>query len=289
MSGKSPMGALLDRIDRIAAVLEARLGGAVAGSDVAPPGRAFVWEFGGGFRPVRRPAAVEPDLLLGIERQKQVLYRNVQGFLSGRPAHDVLLWGDRGTGKSSLVRSLLTEFHVGELALLEVPEARIPDLPRVLDALQSDHRRWVIYLDDLSFRGPGDGYRELKVLLEGGLEDRPENTLVIATSNRRHLVPEAFPPTGEIHPEEAVAESVSLADRFGLSLGFYPFDEATYLQAVEGHLRHLGMNSPPGDWQAEALRWAMSRGIRSGRAALQAARELAAQAGSKSGGDAGQC
>ncbi len=261
---------LIERLDRLAALLER---GAPAPVDLPAPGsRAFVWE--GRFAPVGRPAVQDPALLVGIGRQKETFYRNVERFLAGRPAHDVLLWGDRGTGKSSLVRSLLEVFPDGPLAVVEIPEPHIPHVPRILEALEGDPRRWVLYLDDLSFSGPGDHYRELKVLLEGGLRARPENTLVVATSNRRHLVPERFPDGAEIHPEEAVAEAVSLADRFGLSLGFYPFDAGTYLEAVEAHLAAMGC-VPPEGWRDRALRWAMARGIRSGRSALQAAREIA--------------
>lgn len=273
--------ALLARLDRIAERLDTALahGGAedrrhAPAPPPAPGCRAFAWEGDGGYRAVGRPAAVDPALLTGIARQKAAFYANAERFAQGLPAHDVLLWGERGTGKSSLVRSLPLAVPQEELVLLAVPEHRAPDLPRVLDALARDPRRWVLYLDDLSFGTPGERYRELKVLLEGGLEERPENTLVVATSNRRHLVPEAFPGDDEIHPEESVAETVSLADRFGLSLGFYPFDEATYLEAVERHLAALGTAAPPG-WDAEAVRWAMARGIRSGRTAQQAARELA--------------
>jgi predicted AAA+ superfamily ATPase len=240
-----------------------------------------VWDGPDGFRPVRRPAAVDPELLTGVERQQRAFYANAERFLDEVPSHDVLLWGDRGTGKSSLVRSLLVAFERQELVLLEVPEDRIPDLPRVLDTLEADPRRWVLYLDDLTFRGPEGHYRELKVLLEGGLEARPENTVAVATSNRRHLVPEAFPGADEIHPEEAVAEVVSLADRFGLSLGFYAFDEATYLEATARHLAAFGVEQPPPGWETQAVRWAMARGIRSGRAAQQAAREIVGEASQK--------
>lgn len=276
--------ALLARLDRIAERLDAALGPAAPGilrgapaPPAAPGCRAFVWEGAGGVRAVGRPAAADPALLTGIARQKAAFYANIERFARGLPAHDVLLWGERGTGKSSLVRSLPLAVPRDELVLLAVPEHRAPDLPRVLDALAGDPRRWVLYLDDLSFEAPRERYRELKVLLEGGLEQRPANTLVVATSNRRHLVPEAFPGDHEIHPEEAVAEKVSLADRFGLSLGFYPFDEATYLEAVGRHLAAMGAAPPPG-WEVEAARWAMARGIRSGRTAQQAARELAGRA-----------
>lgn len=265
--------ALLEKLDRIAQLLGGPEPGAAAPPD--PGARAFVWQ--GRFVPVARVAEVDPDLLLGMDRQKAAFYANVERFLAGAPAHDVLLWGDRGTGKSSLVRTLFRAFP--NLALVEVPEPRIPELPELLEGLAADPRRWVVYLDDLSFAGTDDRYRELKVLLEGGLRARPENTLVVATSNRRHLVPERFPNDGEIHPQEGVAEAISLADRFGLSLGFYPFDPATYREAVARHLRAFGVEPPPG-WEAQAERWALERGIRSGRAALQAAREIAGRHGS---------
>ncbi len=237
-----------------------------------PEGRAFVWQ--GRFVPVRRVAEEDPERLVGVDRQKQAFYRNVDRFLRGLPAHDVLLWGERGMGKSCLVRTLFRVFPRTGLAVVEIPEPRIGDIPRILDAVDGDGRRWILYLDDLSFREDDPAYRELKVLLEGGLRARPENTLVVATSNRRHLVPERFPDDLEIHPDEAVAQAVSLADRFGLSLGFHAFDQETYLRAVDRHLAALGVR-PPRGWRDEALRWAMARGIRSGRAALQAARELA--------------
>jgi predicted AAA+ superfamily ATPase len=269
-------GDLLERLDRIARALEARAEPAPAASR-PPLGRAFSWSPSGGFRPVRRLSTVAPELLIGIDRQKEALYGNVRRFLSAVPAHDALLWGERGTGKSSLVRSLLAAFEAESLSLVEVAEAHIPRVPDLLDTLEPDPRRWILFLDDLSFAGAGDHYRELKVLLEGGLEARPENTLIVATSNRRHLVPESFAHPDEIHPEEAVAEAVSLADRFGLSLGFYAFDEATYLGAVGRHLEALGAELPIDAWRPQALRWAMGRGLRSGRAALQAAKEIAAE------------
>lgn len=266
---------ILAVLGRIARALEDRAQPAAAPAG-PPAGRAFSWSPEGRFRPVRRLSRVAPGLLAGIERQKDALYDDVRRFLGGAPSHDVLLWGERGTGKSSLVRSLLCAFEGEPLCLVEVAEVHIPRVPELLDALEPDPRRWVLFLDDLSFTGAGDHYRELKVLLEGGLEARPENTLILATSNRRHLVPESFTRPDEIHPEEAVAEAVSLADRFGLSLGFYAFDEPTYLEAVGRHLKALGFEPDP-QWQRTAIQWALARGIRSGRAAQQAAKEIAGQ------------
>lgn len=237
---------------------------------------AFVWEHHDGFRPVHRPAMVDPDIFTGIERQTKVFFDNINRFLQGLPAHEVLLWGERGTGKSSLVRSLLVAFREQNLALLEIPEAYTQDLPMILNLLEQDPRHWVLYLDDYAFQHPGDHYRALKVLLEGGLEAKPKNTLTVATSNRRHLMRETFPDQNEIHPEETTAETMSLADRFGLSLSFYSFDQATYLTAVARHLAALG-GAPPAEWEDKAIKWAMARGLRSGRVARQAASELMGQ------------
>lgn len=233
---------------------------------------AFVWE-SDGFRPVHRPAIVDPNLFTGIERQMREFFDNVNRFLQGLPAHEVLLWGERGTGKSSLVRSLLVAFREQNLALLEIPEAYTQDLPTILNILENDPRHWILYLDDFTFQHPGDHYRELKVLLEGGLEAKPLNTLTVATSNRRHLIREAFPDNDEIHPEETTAETMSLADRFGLSLSFYSFDQDTYIAAVARHLEELGA-PPPVGWEEAAIKWSMTRGLRSGRVARQAACEL---------------
>lgn len=268
------MPGLLERLERLAAALES-LGGKAGGGVPLPEGAAALVWTREGFRRVRRPSVTNPRVLAGIDRQKAAFYGNAALFAAGRPSHDVLLWGERGTGKSALVRSLPAALPDAPLGLAEVPEERIPDLPRILDTLAADARRWVLVLDDLSFGAPDGRCRELKVLLEGGLEARPENTLLVATSNRRHLVPEHFPAADEIHPGEGVAEAVSLSDRFGLSLGFYPFDEPTYLEAVSLHLAALGAAAPPG-WREEALRWAMAKGIRSGRSAMQAARTIAA-------------
>jgi predicted AAA+ superfamily ATPase len=265
---------LLRTLERIATALEQEPGRTPACCP-PPSGRALAWEGLGGFRSVRRFAAVAPDLLVGVDRQKQLFYDNARRFAAGAPAHDVLLWGERGTGKSTLVRSLLAAVEDPHLTLLAVAESYLSDLPYILDQLEPDPRLCVLFCDDLSFHDTDNRFKELKVLLEGGLEARPSNTLLVATSNRRHLVPESFTAQGEIHPEEAVAEEISLADRFGLSLGFYPFNQGQYLEAVDRHLTELGCPAPAGEWQTEALRWAMARGIRSGRSAQQAAREIA--------------
>ncbi|PLX41940.1 MAG: hypothetical protein C0609_10665 [Deltaproteobacteria bacterium] len=250
-------------------------------AELPPPGSTFTWNFADGFREVTRPSLIDPTILTGIDNQKSRFYFNIERFLSGAPSHDVLLWWERGSGKSSLVRSLPLVFTEQKMALVSVTEEQIPNFPRLMEALVGDERRWVVYLDDLSFESPGGHYRELKSILEGGVEERPENTVMVVTSNRRHLTVETFADEREIHPGESVAELVSLADRFGLSLGFYTFDESTYLEAVKKHLDTLGLSRKAGKWQPEAIRWAMARGIRSGRTAKQFAVEWSGVVGAK--------
>ncbi|PLX43013.1 MAG: hypothetical protein C0608_00945 [Deltaproteobacteria bacterium] len=268
----------MNDIDQLASMV-AKLIRNAAGADGAdilsspPKGGAFTWSGEKGFNAVTRPALIDPAILTGIDKQKERFYFNAERFLLGAPCHDVLLWGERGAGKSSLVRSLPMVFKGREMALVSLTEEQIPNFPKLMEALHGDARRWVVYLDDLSFESPGGHYRELKSLLEGGVEERPANTMMVVTSNRRHLTVETFADEREIHPGESVAEAISLADRFGLSLGFYTFDEATYLEAVKKHLDALGISKEAGKWQPEAIRWAISRGIRSGRTAKQFAVE----------------
>ena len=188
------------------------------------------------------------------------------------PANNVLLWGARGTGKSSAVKGLLGEFAGVGLRLVEVRKEDLFQLSAITELLRPYPYRFILFCDDLSFDESEVDYRELKALLEGGIEARPENLLIYATSNRRHLMPERLSDnTGgeEIHPEEAIAEKISLSDRFGITLGFYPTTQESYLEIV----RHLanGRQLPLGDGElaAEALEWAMLRGARSGRVARQ--------------------
>jgi len=215
-----------------------------------------------------------PDLadLLGIDPILLRLRRNTRQFLQGLPANNVLLWGERGGGKSSAVKGLLREFGDKGLRLVEVGKEDLFQLPAIAACLRGRPGRFILFCDDLSFDEGEADYRALKALLEGGIEARPENLLVYATSNRRHLLPERLTENSgeaEIHPEEGVAEKLSLSDRFGITLGFYPMDQQTYL-AVARHLctrRQLPVSAPELD--TEALHWALARGARSGRVARQ--------------------
>jgi len=245
---------------------------------------AFRWERrgrGGRLVPVRHPHMVDLDDLVGIDFSREDLVRNTEQFVSGLPANNVLLWGERGTGKSSCVKGLLKPFASRGLRLIEVERTDLSTLPELLDLLRGDPRRFIIFCDDLSFAEGDASYQELKTLLDGGLEERPANTLIYATSNRRHLMPEPMADNldSEIHPEEAVSDRLSLADRFGLHLSFYSFDQSTYLTIVERYADKAGLSLERETLRREALRWAMQRGQRSGRAARQFVDDLCGRMG----------
>ena len=222
--------------------------------------------------------------LIGVDQQRQQLARNTQQFLDGHPANHALLWGSRGTGKSSLVRALLAEHAVAGLRLIEIERDHLADLPRVVEQLQKLPQRFVLFCDDLSFEAGEGDYRVLKSVLDGSLEQAPDNVLLYATSNRRHLVPEHQSDNenwsrvdGELHPSEAVEDKIALSDRFGLWLSFYPFTQEHFLRVVEhwiGELaRHSGLQwSRDEQLDILAVRWATGRGNRNGRCAYQFAR-----------------
>lgn len=275
--GGTPLEGAVAQLRRIADALERA---AVAAGPKAPAGpeggaKAFSWHPAQGLKPVARPTRIDPALLVGVEEQKSAFFENAGRFIAGGPALDALLWGERGTGKSSLVASLLAKYPAPGWGIVHVREAHVETLPALLDLLAGDERRWFVFLDDLSLSANADAYHELKIFLEGGLSERPSNTLAIATSNRRHLVRERFPDERAIHPDEDVAEETSLSDRFGLSLGFFSMDQETWLAAVEAHLKALGRVAERGEWRLPALQWAMEKGIRSGRSAAQFARFFA--------------
>lgn len=243
--------------------------------------RAFRWERGiGGGRLVATERAVFFDLadLVGVDEPLETLERNTRQFLAGLPFNNVLLYGERGTGKSSAVRGLLGRYGERGLRVVELDRADLVQLPRVLAALGSgDGYRFLVFCDDLSF-GPGEvGYRELKAALDGSLEARPDHVCIVATSNRRHLLPESMAENrdgrldeeGELHLGEALEEKLALADRFGLVLGFFGFDQPAYLAIVSHYLDRAGMGEMDDILREEALRWALARGNRSGRTARQ--------------------
>lgn len=235
---------------------------------------AAVWRrHRSGLRAIRRLDPVQWDDLTGIERQQQALARNTERFLCGEPSNNALLWGSRGTGKSSLIKALLNRYSDRGLRMIEVDKDDLVNLPEIVDDICDLSFRFVIFCDDLSFDVGESGYKALKSVLEGSLELPPENVRVYATSNRRHLMPEFMSDNlksgvrdGELHPAEAIEEQVSLADRFGLQLSFYPFSQDVYLQAVDALFPEVADRD---SLHREAIRFATGKGVRNGRTAQQ--------------------
>ncbi len=225
-------------------------------------------------RPVHRVDPVVPDQLLGVERQKRALMENTERFLHGRGANNALLWGSRGTGKSSLIKSMLNAYAGQGLRMIEVDAVDLGDLPEIIDPLLDLPFRFVIFCDDLSFEQGDSRYKGLKRVLEGSLELPPENVLVYASSNRRHLLPEQASDNRdtrlvdtELHHSDAVEEKLSLSDRFGLWLSFYPISQPEYLEIVDFYFHDW--TGDRNELHAEAIRFAQARGVRSGRVARQ--------------------
>lgn len=222
-----------------------------------------------------RPHTFGLNRLAAVDVQMRRLVRNTEQFLQGRPANNVLMTGARGTGKSSLVKALLHEYADAGLRLIEVDKSDLVGLPYLLGLLAVRPEKFIVFCDDLSFEEGDDAYKALKTALDGGLSQRSRNVLVYATSNRRHLMPEYMADNlattgarGEVHPKEVVEEKVSLSDRFGLWLSFYPFDQEAYLAAVHSWLTEAGLPMDDTARQA-ALNWSLARGGRSGRVAWQ--------------------
>ncbi len=218
---------------------------------------------------------VDKSELLHVERQSNLLSRNTGLLLQGKPANNALLWGARGTGKSSLIKSQLTEFAKQDLCIVEIPKAATDQLFEIIRKLSSDKRKFIVYLDDLSFEANDDSYKALKASLEGSLQRQPENVLIYATSNRRHLMPESMQDNldssmvdGQLHPSDSIEEKISLSDRFGLWLSFHPFTQDQYLAVVEQTLKSRKLRIDE-ETRIEAIRYATSRGSRSGRIAFQ--------------------
>jgi hypothetical protein len=219
--------------------------------------------------------------LRGIDKQIERVEQNTRQFLDGKPANNVLLTGARGTGKSSIVKGLLNKYARQGLRLIEVEKNDLVDLPYIVDLVAKRRERFILFCDDLTFHGAEEGYIALKVALDGSISTTSENLLIYATSNRRHLMPEYMAENletkyvgEEIHPGETVEEKISLSERFGLWVTFYPFDQDEYVAIVGQWLKHFGVSS--GDkWKDEALQWALQRGSRSGRVAYQFARDWA--------------
>ncbi|MEE2677321.1 MAG: ATP-binding protein [Myxococcota bacterium] len=252
--------------------------------------RAFRWDATQGpgrLAAVEAPALFDLDDLVGVDRAVGALVSNTQQFVRGLPSNHVLLYGERGTGKSSAIRGLLPRFGDQGLRMVEVHKADLLHLPRVLEALRGAPYRFVLFCDDLSFDSHEANLRELKAALEGSLVAPPENVRIYVTSNRRHLLPEAMAENraarldhaGELHMGEAVEEKLALSDRFGLAIGFYGFDQATFLAIVEKYAAKLGVRAAREDLRAAALRWALERSSRSGRTARQFVDDVAGREG----------
>ncbi|MDT0496569.1 ATP-binding protein [Algiphilus sp. W345] len=246
---------------------------------------AYRWR-NGTLQPIEFPQPVRLDQLLGIDRQKAILVQNTRQFVEGRPANHALLTGSRGTGKSSVVKALLNEFGEQGLRLIEVPGHQLTDLPDIVAPLRERRERFVLYVDDFSVQANDPALTALKTALDGGIEEPPDNVLIYATSNRRHLMPEFQSENDEyrwhgdeLHPGESSEEKISLSERFGLWLSFQPFSQQQYLDAVHLHLARLGVDSLDEDGIKAALRWALARASRSGRVAQQFARDWAGRRG----------
>ena len=278
-------GALLAALQRIAATLE-RLTPQVSAAPNFAAADAFVWHADREWlEPVPTVNRVPIRLLRGIDRVRDILLENTERFAAGLPANNVLLWGARGTGKSALVKAAhaaVNEAQPGTLALIEIHREDIPSLPRLLSLVRDSGRRCLLFCDDLSFDQNDTSYKSLKAVLEGGIEGRPGNVVLYATSNRRHLMPRDMidnERSTAINPAEAVEEKVSLSDRFGLWLGFHNLDQDTYQAIVRGYAAHFGLEMPDEQLRAEANEWSITRGSRSGRVAWQFIQDLAGRLG----------
>jgi hypothetical protein len=235
----------------------------------------------GWLQPVSHVHRIKLADLRGIDKQIERVEQNTRQFLDGKPANNVLLTGARGTGKSSIVKGLLNKYSRQGLRLIEVEKNDLIDLPTIVDLVAGRPERFLLFCDDLSFHGAEEGYIALKVALDGSISTTSENLLIYATSNRRHLMPEYMNENletkylgDEIHPGETVEEKISLSERFGLWVTFYPFDQDEYLEIVEQWLKHFHASAGDAS-REEALQWALQRGSRSGRVAYQFARDWA--------------
>ncbi|QXL85481.1 ATP-binding protein [Comamonas sp. NLF-1-9] len=278
---------LLERANQLITRIEAILPRPLAAPDWDG---AIAWRYrrrasgGSALEPVRHIAAMQLDDLKEVEPQKEKLRRNTEQFVAGKPANNVLLTGARGTGKSSLIRACLQAYAPRGLRLIEVDKSDLTDLPDIVEIVAARPEKFIIFSDDLSFDEGEPGYKALKSILDGSVAASTPNVLIYATSNRRHLLPEYMKENlsyqhsedGELHPGEVVEEKISLSERFGLWLSFYPFNQDEYLAIAGQWLAHFGV--APADIEAarpQALLWALERGSRSGRVAWQFARDYA--------------
>ena len=272
------LGRIADALDRLAPREPPK-------SDISAA-EAFVWHADRAWlEPVPSVNRVELGLLIGLDRSRETLLANTRRFADGLPANNALLWGARGMGKSSLVKSVHAAVNAqtgGKLALVEIHREDIGSLPTLLHTLRGSNRRFILFCDDLSFDGEETTFKSLKALLEGGIEGRPGNVLFYATSNRRHMMPRDMienETSTAINPSEAVEEKVSLSDRFGLWLGFHACDQQTYHKILDGYVAHYSLKIDQETLRAEANEWSITRGARSGRVAWQYIQDLAGRLG----------
>lgn len=282
------MNDLLKIIERADSLLD-RLEQLVPGPVAEPDWRAsiaFRWRrqgARGAMQPVAHPHHIELKNLLGIDDQKALIDRNTRQFVERRPANNVLLTGARGTGKSSLVKAVLSKYASKGLRLIEISKHDMMDLPEIIDLVFGRRERFILFCDDLSFAAEEPGYQALKAALDGSIAAQSDNLLIYATSNRRHLMPEYMEENlatrhvgEEVHPDEAVEEKVSLSERFGLWVSFYPFSQDEYLAIADHWVENLGAaKGNQEERHRAALQWSLARGSRSGRVAWQFARDWA--------------
>ena len=282
-----------DTTERIARALEtiathlAAASPTVSTGDAFGSADAFVWHPDGRLAPVPRVSRVDLGLLRGIDRMRDILIENTERFANGLPANNALLWGARGMGKSSLVKAAHADINRNRkpserLKLIEIHREDIESLPALMEMLRDSDFRFIVFCDDLSFDGNDASYKSLKAVLEGGIEGRPDNVILYATSNRRHLLARDMienERSTAINPGEAVEEKVSLSDRFGLWLGFHRCSQDEYLAMVKGYCGHFGIKLAEDELEREALEWSTTRGSRSGRVAWQFTQELAGRMG----------
>jgi predicted AAA+ superfamily ATPase len=282
----SDLERLINRVEKVLARFEATLPRELSAPDWKKS-MAYRWRRranGGFLQPVTHPHRIRLTDLQGIDDQIRLIEQNTRQFMEGLTANNVLLTGARGTGKSSLVKALLNKFSSKGLRLIEVDKQDLMDLPDIVDLIADVPFKFILFCDDLSFDADEPGYKALKVILDGSISATSENLLIYATSNRRHLMPEFMQENlqtkylgEEIHPGETVEEKVSLSERFGLWVSFYPFDQDEYLTIVDYWLAELGVSERERNAGArtEALQWALTRGSRSGRVAWHFARDWA--------------
>jgi len=283
----APLLALLARVEALVARLEGVLPHPLGAPDWNAS-TAFRYRTRGGtggrLEPVRHVASIRLASLVEVDAQKERIVRNTEQFVAGKAANNVLLTGARGTGKSSLIKACLNEFAARGLRLIEVDKSDMIDLPDIVDLVAERSERFVIFCDDLSFDEGEPGYKALKSILDGSVAESTDNVLIYATSNRRHLLPEYMKENlsyrhtedGEVHPGEVIEEKISLSERFGLWVSFYPFSQDEYLAIVAEWLRGFGVGAEAiAAARQESLVWALERGSRSGRVAYQFARDYA--------------